>query len=76
MSDIIDRANDLAQKFQDKSLAEHKEKTRHKYPYDINEGDFDCYECGEIIPVARRQLTGSELCIDCKSDLDERNSRI
>lgn len=71
MSDIVDSANDLTELFNESSLEEHKRATKHKYPYNNTEGDFHCHECGEIIPVARRELTGSELCIECKTDMDK-----
>lgn len=34
-----------------------------------------CIECGEAIPVARRQaLPGVQLCIACQSALDKKNA--
>jgi len=70
LSDIIDRANDLVEIFNQKSLDEHKEATKHPFPYSETEGDFDCHECGVVIPVARRKLTGSQYCVECKEDMD------
>jgi len=75
MADIIDKANDVAAEFLEKSLHEHKASVVHKFPYTENEDEFECYECGIVIPVLRRQLTGSEYCIDCKEDLDSRTSK-
>ena len=75
MSDIIDKANDIAAEFLEKSLEAHKASVKHTHPYKEGEEDFECYECGEIIPIIRRQLTGSEYCIDCKEDLDERSRK-
>ena len=34
------------------------------------ENEYECSECGEIIPTARRKATGSLLCVDCKSYFD------
>ena len=75
MSDIVDRANDLVESFTQQSLEEHREATKQKYPYVKGEKDFECRECGVIIPVARRELTGSEFCIDCKNDMDDSGAR-
>lgn len=75
MSDIIDKANDVAAEFIEKSLESHKESVKHTHPYVEGEEAFECYECGEIIPVIRRQLTGSEFCINCREDLDDRSRK-
>ena len=75
MADIIDTANDIAAEFLEKSLREHKATVAHTHPYIEGESEFECYECGIVIPIARRKLTGSEYCIDCREDLDDRSRK-
>ncbi len=75
MGDIVDRANDLVDAFTNRSLDAQRHSARSKYPYVEGETAFHCHECNTVIPQLRRQVTGSELCIDCKQDLDELGDR-
>lgn len=75
MADLIDKANELVERIPEEALAEHKLLNKPKFPYVKNEEPFECIECGEIIPALRRKVTQSELCIDCKNDLDYRLSK-
>lgn len=60
MQDLIDQANELAQREIDAILA--KRKTVF-----VGESAINCLECEEIIPEKRRQfLKGCKLCVDCQ----------
>ncbi len=75
MGDIVDRANDLVDAFTNRSLDAQRQSARSKHPYVEGEPAFHCHECTVVIPQLRRQVTGSELCIECKQDLDELGDR-
>lgn len=64
MSDVIDRANDLAQESIDRSLAKAKR-------FDIP-SLTECIDCGEDIPERRQRLGGVTRCIDCQNNIEKR----
>lgn len=64
MADTIDDAQKLDELWQEKCLAEQKE--RKKYQREYKEGDFtDCVECGEEIYPQARLEAGYLTCIEC-----------
>ena len=70
MVDAVDRAAELIKNREEDYLAALKRLAKPKYPYREGEADFHCHECNVVVPAARRKVTGSELCIDCKEDLE------
>ncbi|HBO3184020.1 TraR/DksA family transcriptional regulator [Pseudomonas aeruginosa] len=68
MSDIVDLANDYAER----ELAE-RLYSRVKY---VGESLHECEDCGEEIPVARRALVhGVRKCLSCQEYLEAINGR-
>ncbi|HBN9790697.1 TPA: TraR/DksA family transcriptional regulator [Pseudomonas aeruginosa] len=66
--DIVDIANDYAER----ELAE-RLYSRVKY---VGESLHECEDCGEEIPVARRELVpGVRKCLSCQEYLEEINGR-
>ncbi|AEX55949.1 TPA: TraR/DksA family transcriptional regulator [Pseudomonas aeruginosa] len=66
--DIVDIANDYAER----ELAE-RLYSRVKY---VGESLSECEDCGEEIPVARRELVpGVRKCLSCQEYLEEINGR-
>ena len=59
MSDIIDRANDLAQEELERNLAKAARFDRPSLTA--------CLECDSPIPEQRRRLGGVTHCIDCQT---------
>lgn len=64
MSDIIDRANDLAQEELERNLAKAQRFDRPSLT--------ECLECGEDIPERRQRLGGVTHCIDCQNIIERR----
>ena len=68
MADCVDIANDYAER----ELAE-RLYSRVKY---VGESLSECEDCGEEIPVARRELVpGVRKCLSCQEYLEEINGR-
>lgn len=66
MDDLIDHANDLAQREIDSLLL-------GRTPSFVGDSADECIDCGELIPEKRRQLLkGVKLCVDCQA-LKERS---
>jgi phage/conjugal plasmid C-4 type zinc finger TraR family protein len=64
--DIIDNANDAAERFNQQSLAEHRGTGQPTRP-----SRRECLDCEEPIPEARRNaVPGCERCIDCQDALE------
>ncbi|MBG6817907.1 TraR/DksA family transcriptional regulator [Pseudomonas aeruginosa] len=71
MADCVDIANDYAER----ELAE-RLNARVQYIHYLGEGLADCEDCGEEIPVARRELVpGVRKCLSCQEYLEEINGR-
>lgn len=64
MTDIIDRANDLAQEELERNLAK---AARFDKP-----SLEECVGCGDDIPEQRQRLGGVTHCIDCQSIIERR----
>lgn len=65
MADIIDMANDYAEKHLEHSLAKHKERAKDSV------SSFYCVECDEVIPHKRRAaIKGVKTCVDCQSIIE------
>lgn len=61
MKDIIDRANELAEKEREVALAKHRNRTTAC-------SLTHCEDCAEPIPEIRRQkVQGCTRCIDCQT---------
>ena len=65
MSDIIDRANEVAQEEIDRLLAS---ACRFDTP-----SLAECIDCSEDIPEGRQRLGGVTRCIDCQSEHEKRS---
>lgn len=62
MTDIIDQANDIAQQTIERAIA--------NAPKFDRPSSFWCDDCGDMIPLERRQLGGITRCIDCQTHLE------
>jgi len=67
MADEADIANDLIANEVSSALSKMRQDTIVKM------GPKECIECGEIIPMARRQL-GFKLCLECARESERRKS--
>lgn len=68
MPDQFDAAQRVAEQQLDEALADH-----HRRVKDIraSHGRTHCAECGEEIPVRRREIIPEcQLCVECQSDLE------
>lgn len=66
MADVVDIANDYAERLIEQSLAQHAAREKSE------ESAFYCIECDEVIPHRRRAaIKGVKTCVDCQ-DLKER----
>ena len=63
MTDFIDRACDLEEMQRAHALARQADRAAQNYP-----SAFECEECGEPIPEARRQAAR---CIDCQREQEK-----
>lgn len=62
VADIIDMANDYAEKQLEHSLAQHKERAKDSV------SSFYCVECNDVIPHRRRAaIKGVKTCVDCQN---------
>ncbi|MDO4434732.1 MAG: TraR/DksA C4-type zinc finger protein [Alysiella sp.] len=70
MSDLIDQANEAAERFQAVALNRIRlpeDKTRYSYSH--------CMDCGEPIPQARQKaVAGCKLCVLCQEDAEKRKA--
>jgi phage/conjugal plasmid C-4 type zinc finger protein, traR family len=67
MTDFIDRACDLEEMQRAHALARQADRAAQNYP-----SAYECEECGEPIPEARRQaVPGCRLCIDCQREQEK-----
>lgn len=67
MADIIDIANDYAERHLEHSLAQHAARAKSE------ESEFYCTEFGDVIPHRRRAaIKGVKTCVDCQN-LKERS---
>lgn len=67
MTDHIDRACELEEMQRAHALARQADRAEQNYP-----SAFECEECGEPIPEARRQaVPGCRLCIDCQREQEK-----
>lgn len=69
MADELDKAQEYENNI--RQFAVEANRLQPDKPYDENEEDQECEECGEIIPRARRKAVGSMLCVECKSYLSK-----
>lgn len=62
--------DDAVQEQIDSTVEDGLERVRSRIPK--GESRYDCVECGEPIPEARREaLPGVQLCVTCQEELDE-----
>lgn len=67
MADICDRGSDRAQQMLDDSLAATLRRIQAESAQPIVDHE-DCLDCGELIPIARREARpGVETCIGCQT---------
>ena len=65
MADIIDIANDYAERHLEHSLAQHKERAKDSV------SSWFCEECDDVIPHRRRAaIKGVKTCVDCQSVIE------
>lgn len=65
MADIIDIANDYAEKALEHSLAQHAARAKDEV------SEFYCTECGDVIPHRRRAaVKGVKTCVDCQATIE------
>lgn len=70
MGDVIDRANDLAERERESALAAARARTA------TGPGRAECQECGDAIPPARRKaLPSSTLCVGCAEIAEARGAQ-
>lgn len=66
MTDIFDRAAELEQRQREYWLLKQKEKQQYAPPA------YECEECGEPIPEARRQaVPACRTCISCQEEIEK-----
>ena len=66
MTDLYDRAAEIEQLHREAALSRQAEKSAAPAV-----SAYDCEECGEPIPEARRQAApGCRCCIDCQQELE------
>ncbi|MDH5524459.1 MAG: TraR/DksA family transcriptional regulator [Desulfobulbaceae bacterium] len=64
--DQFDQAQDLEERYRKQALEAHKKQAGKPGP-----GSEVCVECGDEIPIARREaVPGCELCIECQREIE------
>ena len=68
MTDLYDRAAEIEQLHREAALSRQAEKSAAAFAVSA----YECEECGEAIPLARREaLPGVRLCISCQEEHDK-----
>ncbi|MRN37198.1 conjugal transfer protein TraR [Neisseria sp. N95_16] len=66
MTDIFDQAAELEARQREYWLKKQREKTEY------SASAYECEECGEPIPEARRQaVIGCRCCIECQEEIEQ-----
>lgn len=64
--DPLDKAAEYEAKHREWAIARQREQNQHTLM-----SAYECEECGEPIPEARRQaVTGCRCCIDCQQEME------
>ena len=71
MADIVDLGNDRADELLADALAAHRRKVEEERSSILR---YECVECGEVLPVARRMM-GAVRCIDCQREYEQELKR-
>jgi len=65
VADIIDMANEYAEKALEHSLAQHAARAKDEV------SEFYCIVCDEVIPHRRRAaIKGVKTCVDCQATIE------
>ena len=68
MTDLYDRAAEIEQLHRQAALEAHAAKQTHTAPVSA----YQCEECSEPIPEARRQaVIGCRCCINCQKEIEQ-----
>jgi len=70
MSDVVDRANDEAEFFRERALADQAARVR------ASEASSLCADCGERIPEERRlAVPGASRCFECQEWIERKRKQ-
>jgi RNA polymerase-binding transcription factor DksA len=66
VADILDEVAENVDTFNETALKQQLESTKPKKPYEDDEEEMECAECGAPIGRQRRKTTGDDLCVECR----------